>query len=112
MMTLMKKLLELIKKIFIPKKFQVLREVGVFDYEVFGQIGGIPAGRRVIVERMGDLLPDYSHPNISVVDVEKNKIETIITRQEKNGEATQWQFIMPKSDVTIIPTAKRKFRKN
>lgn len=107
--TVMKKLIQRIidwfKNFVTPKKYNITKDTGVFEYVVHEQIDKVPAGKLVIVERTSELAGNMTNPMIKVVDSDNKHIDVLMT---KTGQ--QWQFIMPESDVIIYPTAKRKFR--
>lgn len=100
-----KNIINKIKNFVNPKKYIVNKDDGVFKYIVVGQKNGIPAGRWVIVERVSMMPDNMTNPGIKVVDANKNVIDVIMTRY-----GIQWQFVMPEADVTIYPTARRKYR--
>ena len=105
MKKLIQRIIDWFKNFVTPKKYNITKDTGVFEYVVYAQIDKVPAGKLVIVERTSELAGNMINPMIKVVDGDNKHIDVLMT---KTGQ--QWRFVMPESDVIIYPTAKRKFR--
>lgn len=95
-----------IKKILFPKKYEIIIDnSGFFKVVVLEHFDKAKEGKEVIIERVTELPKNMirSSGSIIVIDENKNNIDVITTEQ-----GIQWKFIMPAKNVTVIPTAKRK----
>jgi len=102
-MGLIKNIIEKIENFFIPKKYSIGVDSGVFQVQVFGPPDGIAGGREVIVERSTDLPPGFCSPGIKIIDTNKNPLDINILQLD-----SQWRFTMPEKNIIIVPTVKRK----
>ena len=104
---MLKDFLNKIFHVFVPKKYEITKETGMFKYIVVGNTERARAGQTVTVERVSMLPEDMSNPFIKVVDDNKNVVDVKMTRF-----SLRWEFEMPEANVKIVPTVKRKFGKN
>lgn len=95
-----------IKNILFPEKYEIIIDnTGVFKVVTIDHFTKAKKGKEIIIERVTELPKNMirSSGSIKVLDKNKNTIDVITTEQ-----GIQWKFIMPDTNVTVIPMAKRK----
>lgn len=103
MITYFKKIFNIIKQLICPIKYHITIDNGLFNISV-NELD-ITNDEEVIVERISKLPKNVINAHIRVFTDKKQQISVITIKK-----GLKWKFIMPKSNVIIVPIAKRKFK--